>query len=257
MTAAGRAGPGTAVRSGGGVVRLLPILPALLAPIALMIAMASGRPFVLPLLATAAIYPVFAALLLDGRAGAATGAALLWAAALSASIIAATARDPAALAPIVLNGPAYRDEMLAWVATGVGRESDPARFIPQHLMHLAAFVTLAVASAGLLGLLLGAVLVGYMSFYVGVLASGPQPLLGALCGWPPYAVIRVVAYVVLGTVLARPLLVRLARRPLPPLRTGRFVGLAAALLAADIVLKTLVAARWAALLRPCLPGGAP
>ncbi|HKQ98239.1 MAG TPA: hypothetical protein VJV75_10220, partial [Candidatus Polarisedimenticolia bacterium] len=222
----------------------------------LLVAIASGRNFVLPFLATAVIYPVFAALLLEGRARAATVAALLWAATLSASIIAATAHDPERLAPIVLNGPAYRDEMLPFVATGVGRESDPARFIPQHLLHLAAFIGLALASAGLLGLMLGAVLVGYMSFYVGVLASGPEPILGSLCGWPPYAVIRVIAYVILGTVLARPLLGRLAGRSLAPIATGRWVAIAAALLLADLGVKALVAARWAALLRPCL-GGAP
>lgn len=250
MRAGAEPGPGGA----GG--RLLPLLPALLAPIALLIAIASGRNFVLPWLATAVIYPVFASLILRGRTLCATVAALLWAASLSASIIAATAHDPERLAPIVLNGPAYRDEMLPWVETGVGRESEPARFIPQHLLHLAAFVGLAVASAGLLGLLLGAVLVGYMSFYVGVLASGPEPLLASLCGWPPYAVIRVAAYVVLGTVLARPLLGRLSGRTLPPLATGRWVLVAATLLLADLALKALVAARWAALLRPCL-GHAP
>lgn len=240
----------------GSAARLVPILPALLAPAALLIATASGRSFVLPLLATAAIYPVFAALLLKGRSCAATVAALLWAASLSASIIAATAHDPVAMERIVLNGPAYRDEMLAWLATGVGREGDPARFVPQHLLHLGGFVVLAAASAGLLGLALGAVLVGYMSFYVGVLASGPEPALGALCGWPPYAVLRVAAYVLLGVVLARPLLARLARRALPPMATHRYLVTAAALLAADLLLKTLIAARWAALLRPCLGAGA-
>lgn len=240
-----------------GAARFLPILPALLAPLAVLLATTSGRSFVLPLLATAAIYPVFAALILDGRPGAAAGAALLWAAALSASIIAATAADPEGLARVVLNGPAYRDEMLPWIATGTGREGEPARFVPQHLLHLLAFAALALASAGLLGLMLGAVLVGYMSFYVGVLASGPEPALAALCGWPPYSILRVIAYVLLGTVLARPLLARLARRSLAPLDHPRWLGAAAALLMADIGLKAVIAARWAALLRPCLPAGTP
>jgi hypothetical protein len=256
MSGAAGAGPDRAGPPARGALVLL-ILPALLAPVALWIAAASGRPFVLPLLATAAIYPIFAAFLMAGRPLAAATAAVLWAASLSVSIIAVTMADPARLAPVIVNGAAYRDEMISWVATGIGRESDPARFIPQHLLHLAAFILLALASAGLLGLLLGAVLVGYMSFYVGVLASGPEPVRGALIGWPPYAVVRVVAYIVLGTVLARPLLGRLARRPLPPMSTRRWIGVAAALLVLDIVLKTLLAARWAAYLRPCLPGDAP
>ncbi len=256
MSGAAGAGPDRAGPHGRAGLLLL-ILPALLAPLALGVAAASGRSFVLPLLATAAIYPVFAAFLVAGRPLAAAAAALLWAASLSASIIAVTMADPARLAPVILNGPAYRDEMISWVATGIGRESDPARFIPQHLLHLAAFALLALVSAGLLGLLLGAVLVGYMSFYVGVLASGPERMRGAFLGWPPWAVIRVAAFVVLGTVLARPLLGRLARRPLPPIATRRWIGVAAALLVLDIVLKTLVATQWAAYLRPCLPGDAP
>src|SRR3989441_13360287 len=64
----------------------------------------------LPFLATAAVYPVMAALLLRGRRPAAVAATLLWAASLSASIIAATQRDPASMARVVLNGPAYRSE---------------------------------------------------------------------------------------------------------------------------------------------------
>jgi len=256
MSGATGAGPEPSGPPGRSAPLLL-ILPALLAPLALWLAAASGRSFTLPLLATAAIYPVFAAFLLAGRPLAAASAAVLWAGSLSVSIIAVTMADPVRLAPVIVNGPAYRDEMISWVATGIGRESDPARFIPQHLLHLAAFVLLALVSAGLLGLLLGAVLVAYMSFYVGVLASGPEPMHAALFGWPPYAVIRVVAYVVLGTVLARPLLGRLTRRTLPPIAARRWVGVAAALLVLDLVLKTLVAARWAAYLRPCLPGDAP
>ena len=227
--------------------------PPLLAPVAVALALLLPHPIVLPLLATAAVYPFFARLILLGRRAAAVGAALLWAASLSASIIAVTARDPARVAPIVVRGASYRDEMFAYVATGVGTESTPRRFVPQHLLHAALFAVGTFASGGLLGLLMGEVLVGYMSFYVGALAAGPAPWTGALLGWPPWALLRVVAFVLLGAVLSRPLLARVARRPVPHPPDRPLVVAALGLLAADLVLKAGLAATWASILRPCLP----
>jgi hypothetical protein len=175
---------------------------------------------------------------------------------MSTSIIVVTARDPGRVGGAVLNGPAYRDEMFDFIATGTGRESQPARFVPQHLVHLAAFAVLTAASAGVLGLLLGAGLVDYMSYYVGALAAGPEPGLAAALGWPPWAVVRVVAFILLGTVLARPLLARVTGRPPAAMRVRNWVVAAATLLLLDVVLKALLAERWAALLRPCLGAAA-
>jgi hypothetical protein len=252
--------------SGGGVRRpsrlLLLVLPALLAPVAVFLAFAlaaaspaAGR-LALPALATLAVYPVFARSVAEGRRAAAILAALLWAASLSASLITHTARDPGTAGAGVILGPPYRDEMFAFIASGQGRESDPARFVPQHLLHAGIFAVVTLASGGLLGLFMGAVLVGYMSYYVGALASGPHPLTAGLLGWPPYAVVRVVAFVILGAVLARPLLVRLRGRPerlfsQPADRNLLLVALA--LLLVDIVLKATFAPAWAEILRPCLP----
>jgi hypothetical protein len=238
------------------VVALL--APALLAPLALYLARAAGGAVLLPVLATAAIHPFMAFLILRGRRAAAVAAALLWAAALSAAIIAASASDPEGLAPVVAGGMAYREEMFAFLATGEGREADPGRFVPQHALHLLLFGVLTVVSGGLLGLALGAVLVGYMSFYVGSLAAaGGAPALAYLCGWPPWAILRVAAFVLLGVVLSEPLLRAAARRtgrtPPPPARARRLVITAAALLVADVLLKTLLARSWAGVLRRCLP----
>jgi len=241
---------------------LLLALPALLAPVAVFAAFvlvslspAIGRA-ALPGLATLAIFPVFARLVAAGRRGAAVTAALLWAASLSVSLITHTMRDPAAAGPGVLMGPPYRDEMFDFIAQGEGRESDPRQFVPQHLLHAGLFAVVTLATGGLLGLAMGAVLVDYMSYYVGALASGPHPLEAALLGWPPWAIVRVVAFVLLGAVLSRPLLLRLAGR-----RTGlmpgpgdrRTIGVATALLLLDIALKATLAPAWSTLLRPCLP----
>ena len=232
-------------------------LPAILAPAAVLVARAGSGPILLPLLATLAIYPVLALLLAQGRRPAAAIATLLWAASLSASVIAMTARRPEAMEPVVLNGAAYRDELFDFIRTGQGRESDPASFVPQHVLHLGAFCALALVSAGLLGIALGAVLVGYMSFYVGSLAAaGGAPALAFALGWPPWAILRVVAFVLLGVVLAEPLLFAAIRRvrPAPRTTSGRrpWYLTAAALLLADVILKSMLAPGWATLLRRCL-----
>jgi hypothetical protein len=233
------------------------ILPACLAPLAVVAAAIGGGRLLLPILATLALYPVLARLLLEGRPKTAVVAALLWAAVFSASIIVFASRAPDRAGELVIRGPAYREEMFAFLRTGVGREGDPARYLPQHAAHLAAFVALCVASGGVLGILLGAIMVGYMSYYVGALAAaGGSPWTAYLLGWPPYAVLRVVAFIILGVLLSRPLLARVAGRPIPFPRARLWYAAAAFLLLADVALKALVAPAWAALLRPCL-GGSP
>ena len=248
----GARGPGRLLAAG------LPMLPALLAPGAVILARTGQERLLLPILATVAVYPVMAALLLRGRRPAAVAATLLWAASLSVSIIAATRRDPASMARVVLNGPAYRDEMFAFIQSGAGRESDPSRFLPQHLLHVTAFTFLAAGSGGLLGIVLGAVLVGYMSYYVGALAAaGGAPGFALLCGWAPWAILRVVGFVIAGVGLAEPMLFTVHRRLAGGAAISRpsyrsWYVAAGVLLVGDAVLKLFLAPAWAALLRPCL-----
>jgi hypothetical protein len=239
----------------GGVPGLA-VLPAVLAPAAVFLArLAPGR-FLLPVLATLAVYPAMAALILRGRRVAAAAATLLWAATLSSTIIAATRHDPESMAGVVFNGTDYRDELFDFIRTGSGRESDPARFVPQHILHFAAFGSLAAGTGGLLGIALGAVLVGYMSFYVGSLAAAGGAPLTALClGWSPWAIVRVIGYVIAGVALSEPLLSVVRRRlgvSVPGLAYRRWFLVAGTLLIADLILKASLAPAWPALLRPCL-----
>jgi hypothetical protein len=252
--------PAADVRPPRRLLRIL--LPALLAPVVVFCAFTvagmspgAGR-IALPGLATLAIYPVFARFVGEGRRAAAILAAVLWAISLSASLITHTARDPQTAGAGVLLGPGYRDEMFDYVASGEGRESDHARFVPQHLLHAGIFAVVTLLSGGVLGLVMGAVLVGYMSYYVGALAAGPHPLTAGLLGWPPWAIVRVVAFILLGAVLSRPLLVRLRGRPerlLAEPADRRLLGIALALLLLDILLKATFAPAWSQILRPCLP----
>jgi hypothetical protein len=207
----------------------------------------AGR-FLLPALAPLTLYGGFAALVRASRHGAAWGRAMAWAGLLFAGVVLLVALRPEAAAATVLNGEGYRTEMFSWIATGVGAESDWRAFLPQHLLHFGAFAALTWASAGYLGLVLGAVLMDYMSYFVAsyALAAG-RPLLGLVAAWVPWSVVRVAAFVLVGAVLARPLL---ARRCWPfGVGERRLLVLGLAGVAADLALKAWLAPAYGAFLR--------
>ena len=104
--------------------------------------------------------------------------------------------------------------MFAWVMTGQGAESTPSQFIPQQAGHAALFSGLALATGGVAAMPMGAVLMNYMGHYVGALAaSSRRPALTMVLAWHPWAVIRVISFVVIGVVLSVPLLSRLGNVP--------------------------------------------
>lgn len=159
----------------------------------------------MPLLAPLTLWPAFAPAIRDRRYRAAFLHGMLWAAMLSVGVVLLVRYAPAAARDGILHGEAYRAEMFGWIETGVAPENDWRAFLPQHLLHLAAFALLAWLSGGYLGLVLGAGLMGYMSYFVGsfAVASGAS-VAGALVAWVPWSVVRVAAFVALGGVLARP-----------------------------------------------------
>jgi hypothetical protein len=204
--------------------------------------------WLLPLVAPLTLWPVFAPAARDGRYRRAVAAALLWAALLSTAIVALTESAPRWAGTRIVNGEPYRLEMFCWIETGSGRENDPAEFVPQHLLHLAAFALLSWLSAGYLGLALGAALVTYMSYFVGSFAiSSGHPILGAVVAWVPWSVVRVAAFVALGSVLARRLLER--RLFGYDSRDLAWIGAALAGIVVDIALKSALAPSYGLFLR--------
>lgn len=209
----------------------------------------------LPVLNTAAAYAAMVVLLRRGERRKAVGLMLAWAATLAVSATVTFAVWPAAPDPLVLNGPQYRDEMFHWIRTGEGSEGHPAQFIPQHVVHLAAFVASSLATASAASMVLGAALMNYMGFYVASLYRAGAPA-GAvlLLGWQPWAICRVAAFVVLGVVLAEPLLSWLRPYPYEGLRAARpFLAVAAGGIAADWLLKALLAPLWRGWLAAVVP----
>jgi hypothetical protein len=211
----------------------------------------------LPFLAAALVYPPFAARVRRGDTIGAWRIGMAWSAALSAGVLTLTLVRPEWAAAGIVNGPAYRDEMLGWIDTGVGREGDWRAFLPQHGLHLAAFVTLTLASGGYLGLALGAALLAYMNFFVASYADlSANPWLGVLIAWVPWSILRVMAFVLLGALLAAPILRGGAPRSEAPRWWGtaerRLFWLVLSGLLGDILLKTFSAARYGEFLRDVL-----
>jgi hypothetical protein len=208
----------------------------------------AGAAWALPLLAPLTLYPAFVARVRERDYFAAWKVALLWALLLSAGVIALVLAWPAGARAGIWHGEAYRREMFGWIATGRGAENDWRAFLPQHALHLGLFLALTWVSGGYLGLALGAALVGYMSDFVGSYAAlCAHPTWCAVAAWVPWSVLRVLAFVLLGAVFSRPLLVR---RAWPFGRAEiQLMALAASGLAADAVLKALFAPSYGRFLR--------
>jgi hypothetical protein len=145
--------------------------------------------------------------------------------------------------------------MFHWIRTGVGTEGSVRSFLPQHLIHLAVFVGLSLVTASALSILMGAVLMNYMSYYVASLArAGASPWAVALCGWQPWALCRVAAFCILGAVLAEPALGKVHGWKGGRLRDARpYLATAAGLILADWLLKWALAPTWGEVLRRALP----
>jgi hypothetical protein len=214
----------------------------------------AGTPWLLPFLNAAPAYLAMTARLRAGDRRGAVVAVLVWALALAVFGVVLFALWPSDPGAVVLHGPAYREEMFRWIRTGEGSEGSVRLFLPQHLLHLLAFVALCLVSASAAGILMGAVLMNYMSYYVASLARAGVPAWGVvLLGWQPWAICRVAAFCVLGAVLAEPLLSRIRPYTYAGLASARrFLAWAAAGILADWALKAALAPMWGTLLRSLL-----
>jgi hypothetical protein len=221
---------------------------ALAAVVGLALALPSRWPLlVLPPLV---LFPRYARDVAAGRLGDAARAALLWAALLSALTLATTCVAPDRMAVRVFHGPAYRDEMLAWIRTGEGKEGDIARFLPEHIAHLALLLAASFATGGAAGLLLGTFLLNYMNFYVAsLILESARPAFSAVIGWPIWSVVRVVGFVLAATAVAAPAHHRFRGAGSLLARSRRLLGAGLALAGLDILLKYALASHWRLLLK--------
>lgn len=220
----------------------------LLTPFLPLLAALPGGQWAFPLLAPLTLYPAFRVRVRERDYLGAWTLGVAWAFLLSVGVILLVFYMPEAAREGILNGEPYRQEMFGWIATGAGPENDWRQFLPHHILHLGIFLLLTWVSGGYLGLTLGAALTAYMSYFVGsyAVASG-HPFLGSLAAWVPWSVVRVLAFILLGAVFSRPLLVRRAL-PFDHLEY-RLMGLAAAGILTDILVKAFFAPAYGLFLR--------
>jgi hypothetical protein len=215
-----------------------------------LVALAIGVPLLVPFLNVAPAFPFMVASLKRGRVAEAICRMLVWAAALGVCATLISYFSTADAGRLFLRGESYRREMFEFVRTGTGAEGDVRAFLPQHLGHAAAFCVLALASGATLAMPLGAMLMNYMAYYVGALgAASAHPLRAMLLAWVPWAIIRVASFVVLGVVLAGPVLGRLVGFEYRLGQRRGWLALAASGLLADILLKWALAPAWREMIR--------
>ena len=211
-----------------------------------------GQPLLLPFLNAA---PAWWLMVRDLRAGRVTNAIatmLIWAATMAAI---ATAWS-ALVVPKFLGDDQlflrteYRTEMIRWVQTGRGPESEPSTFIPRHLTSAAIFSGAAIATGGVLAMPMGAMLTNSMGDYVGSMAHlSAHPPASIVLGWHPWAVIRIIGFVMIGVVLSGPLLGRVLKFPFSLRDHTRWLRIGGGLLVLDIALKWALAPAWGRLLK--------
>jgi hypothetical protein len=176
---------------------------------------------------------------------------LAWAATMGvcATILAARGWTIGSRGDLFLNR-SYHDQMITWVRTGVGPESEPATFVPRHLAYAAVFGAASAATGGVASMPMGAVLTNQMGEYVGLMTAGSaHPFVSAILGWHPWALVRIAAFVMIGVVLSGVVLSRLFRFPFSLITERRWLLVGAALLVLDIALKWALAPTWRVMLK--------
>ena len=244
-------GPAAAVMRNDLIVLLLATLASY--PIGLWL----RRPWLLPILNALPAYLVLVNRLRKGERGGAVRAMLWWAAALALIGTVAFVWWPEPTGRLVVHGPAYKSEMFAWIRTGRGVEGNVRLFLPQDLVHLGAFIVVGLGTGSAGAILLGAVLMNYVSYYVSALAkAGVSPWAVTLLGWQPWTIARVAAFATLGVLLAEPLVSLVfpsAREKLKASTRAAYIVAAMSGILADWFLKFLLAPTWGRWLRALLP----
>ncbi len=203
-----------------------------------------GRPLALPLVEGALGFVAFTAAWRAG--GPRWGALVVGAWALGTTLISLPTFAIAAAAADqrVLRAVPYRESMLEWLRTRRGPEMMPFRTALAHARELLVYIAAALLTANLLSLVLGAYLLNTMNAYVASLfRAARHPWVVALLGWNVWSLVRVAAYVCLGSASASPLLTWLGW-PAPEGQTAALVAVGAAGVVLDLALKL-------ALSRPC------
>ncbi len=199
-----------------------------------------GNKFLLPVLNVLFPYPFMIYLVSEEKTKEALHSMLLWAFFLIIFGTIVFSIFPQRAEEMVINGKSYRDEMFNWIKTGVGRESNPEEFIPQHLIHIGIFVIFSFVSASLLSIIMGSVMVNYMNFYVSqLILNSKNKIIPVILGWHFWSLIRVLSFVILGVILSEPMVYFLRKGKWKLGKKKDIIFIAFSGLILDIILKAL------------------
>jgi hypothetical protein len=210
----------------------------------------ASNKYLLPLLNIAFAYPVLFTLLVENQRRKAILTMLFWALCMGVFMVFASVNDPARAAVTIFHGTSYAQEMFHWIQTGEGAQGNPLIFIPIHLFHIVVFCILSAVSASFLSLLMGAILMNYMAFYVAsLIQASHHSRIAIWMGWHPWSVIRMSSFVILGVILGEPLICKITNRDYEYTEARPFLWVAIGGLILDVLLKSLLAPWWGLTLR--------
>jgi len=218
-------------------------------PLALFLGILLGK-FLLPWVQAAAVFPLYWYTLAKGNWRQTAFLMLGWAALLALLVGLLSFISTGFMETRILHGAAYKKEMFHWVSTGIGPEGDVTQFLPQHALHFLIFTILTLVSGGFLGLVMGSSLMNYMSFYVGALLVEADSFIGVLLlAWPPWAIVRVIGFILVAMALSAVVLSRFFPQRSNSRQIRFYSILGVSLLLLDVVLKWRLAGIWQELLK--------
>jgi hypothetical protein len=207
-----------------------------------------GQPWLMPILGSLVIYPLFLLKVKRCEYRAALFWVLWWAFWQSLVVIVATIFAPTMAAKVIINGTVYTEEIFNWIRTGEGAEGSISLFLGIHLKQYLAFSILSFFTLGSASLFLGTYLLNYMNFYVSQLIQASlYPGLAALIGWPPWSILRVIGFICTGialTDLGLRLIAKLRKHSYSDVFSWRYLYLGISFVTVDIIVKTILAPIW-------------
>ena len=206
-------------------------------------------PYIVPIVCVLPSYPIMVMRLLNKDRFGAIAYMLLWTFILGVSMTLLIYKMPDVAKLHILNGEKYKSEMIEWVLTGIGKESNPYQFIPHHIFELNIFMFFSLISASGISIILGAFLMNYMAYYVANLSITGKSLWLLILGWHPWSILRILAYIILGVMLSEPLLSKIMHYEYNFKITKKYITIAFIFWLSDLTIKILLAPTWQKILK--------
>lgn len=210
--------------------------------------------YMVPIVCVLPAYPIMAMRLMNKDRFGAIIYMLLWALILGVSMTLFIYKMPDVATIHILNGEKYKSEMIEWVLTGTGKESNPYQFIPHHIFEFVIFIFFSLISGSSLSIILGAFLMNYMAYYVANLSITGKSIWLLLLGWHPWSILRIIAYIILGVILSEPLLSKILHYEYDFKLTTKYTMIAFILWLSDLTIKILLAPTWQKILKSFVEG---